>query len=72
MQHEIYLDPLNEDFLRLLDLQTRINEIFFWEVFGFYPHNSLKTLKDCEMMQKNFKLNEPFYYKHRDKVHGFA
>lgn len=50
MHTKIYHDPLNENFLRLLELQTKINEIFFWEVFGFYPHNSLKTLKDCEVM----------------------
>lgn len=71
-EDRIYIDPLDEDFLTLMECQTKINEIFYWNVFAFYPHNDLKTISDVIHFQTNFELNEPFYYEHREKVSGVA
>lgn len=43
---EIYFDPLDDNFLELIDKVTRINHIFYWNVFRYYPHEKLKTIKD--------------------------
>lgn len=67
-----YEDPLNELFLEAVDEQTSINEDFYWNVFGFYPHNSLKTLTMIEEKQKNDKVNSQFYYENKHKIRGFA
>ena len=67
-----YEDPFDEDFIRAIDEQTKFNEEFYWNVFGFYPHDSLKTLEMIDDMQKTFKLNEKFYYENKHKVVGFA
>ena len=67
-----YEDPLDPLFLEAVDEQTEINEDFYWNVFGFYPHNSLKTLKMIEEKQKDDKVNSQFYYENKHKVKGFA
>lgn len=67
-----YEDPFDEIFIEAVEKQTRFNEEFYWNVFGFFPHDSLKTLEMIEEMQKSFKVNEKYYYENRHKVVGFA
>lgn len=65
-----YEDPLDPVFLADIQRQADYNEHFYWQVFKFYPHNSLKTLDDIKALDPI--LDEAHYYANRDKVIGFA
>lgn len=65
-----YEDPLDPKFLADIQKQTDFNEQFYWKVFKFYPHNSLKTLDDIKNL--DLTVDEEYYYENRSKVLGFA
>lgn len=65
-----YEDPLDPVFQEKIELQAEINENFYFKLFGFYPHNSLKTLNDIALNQREIALE--YYMANKHLVKGFA
>jgi phospholipase D1/2 len=65
-----YEDPLDNKFQEKIEEQAKINENFYWKLFGFYPHDSLKTLKEISSNQREILLE--YYEANKHIIKGFA
>lgn len=64
-----YEDPLDFRFHEAVDLQADINSNFYFKLFGFYPHDSLRNFKD--VVERKEKPNRDYYDNNKDSVKGF-